>query len=72
MRSHFAVLLGTHADFTPVMLYEWRSLDPTQSRSIADLKDACEIEWMPALHALHASGALYAKPAVARLFILAR
>ena len=69
VRSHFEVLLGTHADFTPVMLYEWRSLDPAQSQSIAALKDAYESEWMPVLDALHASGALQATPAVARLFI---
>lgn len=69
VRSHFEVLLGTHADFTPVMLYEWRSLDAAQSAGIAALKDAYENEWMPVLHTLHASGALQATPAMARLFI---
>ena len=69
VRNHFDVLLGTHADFTPVMLYEWRSLDAAESTVIAALKDAYESEWMPVLHALHAEGALQATPAVARLFM---
>ena len=69
VRNHFEVLLGTHADFTPVMLYEWRSLDAAESTVIAALKDAYESEWMPVLHALHAEGALQATPAVARLFM---
>ena len=69
VRNHLEVLLGAHADFTPVMLYEWRSLDTAQSRSIAALKDAYEGEWAPVLDALHASGALQATPAVARLFV---
>lgn len=69
VRNHFDVLLGTHADFTPVMLYEWRSLDAAKSAEIAALKDAYESEWMPVLNALHASGELQATPAMARLFM---
>lgn len=69
VRSHLEVLLGSHADFTPVMLYEWRSLDAVQSRDIAALKDSYENAWMPVLDALHANGALQATPAVARLFV---
>ena len=69
VRNHFDVLLGTHADFTPVMLYEWRSLDAADSGEIAALKDAYERQWMPVLQALHASGELQATPAVARLFM---
>ena len=69
VRNHFDVLLGSHADFTPVMLYEWRSLDAGQSKGIAALKDDYENQWLPVLEALHASGALQATPAMARLFI---
>lgn len=69
VRNHFEVLLGPHADFIPVMLYEWRSLNAEQRQGIARIKDAYEGAWMPVLQALHASGALKADPAMARLFI---
>ena len=69
VRHHFEVLLGPNADFIPVMLYEWRSLNSAQRKDIAAIKDAYESAWMPALQALHAAGALKADPALARLFI---
>ena len=69
VRSHFGVLLGPHADFIPVMLFEWRALNTVQRLGIAQLKDAYESEWIPVLQALHASGALKADPTTARLFI---
>ena len=70
VRNHFDVLLGTHADFTPVMLYEWRSLTPEQRHSIARLKTVYEAPWMPVLQALHQQGRLCTAPPLARLFIL--
>lgn len=70
VRHHFEVLLqGPKADFIPVMLYEWRSLNAEQRKGIAAIKDAYEGAWMPVLQALHAAGALRAEPATARLFI---
>ncbi|MBU6465269.1 MAG: TetR/AcrR family transcriptional regulator, partial [Burkholderiales bacterium] len=70
VRQHFEVLHGPHADFIPVMLYEWRSLTSTQRQDIAATKDAYEACWTPVLEALHRQGALRADPATARLFIL--
>ena len=70
VRHHFEVLLqGPKADFIPVMLYEWRSLNADQRKDIAAIKDAYEGAWMPVLQALHEAGALRADPAMARLFI---
>ncbi len=69
VRNHFAVLLGPDADFIPVMLYEWRSLNSEQRKGVSAIKDAYEGAWMPALQALHASGELRSDPALARLFI---
>ncbi|WP_169168145.1 TetR/AcrR family transcriptional regulator [Acidovorax sp. SRB_24] len=69
VRNHFEVLLGPNADFIPVMLYEWRSLNDGQRQDIDLVKDAYEDEWMPVLQALHAEGSLKANPATARLFI---
>ena len=70
VRQHFEVLHGPHADFIPVMLYEWRSLSSVQREEIAAVKDAYEACWTPVLEALHRQGALKAEPATARLFIL--
>ena len=70
IRHHFEVLLqGPKADFIPVMLYEWRSLNSAQRKDIAAIKDAYEGAWMPVLQSLHEQGALKADPAMARLFI---
>jgi TetR/AcrR family transcriptional regulator, cholesterol catabolism regulator len=69
VRHHFDVLLGPDSDFIPVMLYEWRSLNPTQSQAITALKDDYEAAWIPVLQALHDSGELKAPVRLARLMI---
>ncbi len=70
VRHHFEVLFGPEGDFIPVMLYEWRSLTPSQRESVTRLKAVYEAQWMPALRSLHAAGQLRAEPDVARLLIL--
>ena len=69
VRNHFDVLLGPGSDFIPVMLYEARSLSPSQRRVIADLQGGYEAVWIPVLEALHASGQLKADVKLARLLI---
>ncbi len=69
IRNHFEILLGKGADFIPVMLYEWRSLNARQRKQIALIKDHYEAVWVPLLEALHASGQLRCEPKLARLFI---
>jgi AcrR family transcriptional regulator len=69
VRNHFEVLLGPDSDFIPVMLYEWRRLDPDQVGEITGLKDAYEAVWVPVLAALHSSGQLAGDPVLARLMI---
>jgi AcrR family transcriptional regulator len=69
VRNHFEVLLGPDSDFIPVMLYEWRRLDPEQVGEITALKDAYEAVWVPVLTALHSSGQLAGDPVLARLMI---
>jgi hypothetical protein len=51
------------------MLYEWRSLDAAQRKSIALVKDSYEALWMPVLKALARQGALGTAPSLARLLI---
>ena len=67
---HFDVLLGVGNDFVPVMLYEWRSLQPKQRKAMRLLGENYEALWMPTLNALHAGGQLRAPAALARLLIL--
>ena len=69
VRNHFEVLLGPDSDFIPVMLYDWRRLDPDQVGEITALKDAYEAVWVPVLTALHSSGQLAGDPVLARLMI---
>ena len=68
--AHFEVLLGAGNDFVPVMLYEWRSLQPRQRKSLALLIAEYESLWMPVLLMLHAQGRLRAPVGLARLLIL--
>lgn len=68
--AHFEVLLGTGNDFVPVMLYEWRSLQPRQSKALALLIAEYEALWNPVLVLLCAQGRLRAPVGLARLLIL--
>ena len=70
VHTHFLVLLGAQSDFIPVMLYESRSLTPTQRDMLSALQSQYENLWVPVLKALHASGHLRAPVVLARLLIL--
>lgn len=67
VRGHFEVLLGTHSDFIPVMLYEWRSLNATQRARIAQLQSEYELLWTPVFDALHALGHLRGELKLAKM-----
>lgn len=69
VRNHLDILLGPDADFIPVMLYEWRSLNPRQRKQITLIKDEYEAVWTPVLLALHAAGRLGCEVKLARLMI---
>ena len=69
VRNHFEVLLGTNSDFVPVMLYEWRTLDATQTEKVNAPKARYEAAWVPVLQQLHASGHLAGDPGLVRLMI---
>ena len=45
IRAHFDTLHGRGRDFIPVMLYEWRSLNPRQRSAIAKLQREYEAVW---------------------------
>ena len=70
VRAHFDVLLGAGSDFIPVMLYEWRSLEPAQRAGVARLQRDYEHAWAEVLQALAAAGCIRADARVARLMML--
>lgn len=70
VQIHFEVLLGPGNDFVPVMLYEWRSLQPRQRKAMGTLVAAYEALWMPVLTSLHERGQLRAPVGLSRLLIL--
>jgi AcrR family transcriptional regulator len=70
VRAHFDVLLGPGSDFIPVMLYEWRSLEPAQRAEISRLQRDYEAAWADALLALSAAGSIRADARMARLMML--
>jgi AcrR family transcriptional regulator len=70
VQAHFEVLLGPGNDFVPVMLYEWRSLQPSQRKALAALVAEYESLWTPVLLALQSGGQLQAPVGLSRLLIL--
>lgn len=69
IKNHFEILLGPGSDFIPVMLYEWRSINPHQRALIAGLQARYEAAWIPVLQALFDAGQLTADVKLARLLI---
>ncbi len=69
IKNHFDILLGPGSDFIPVMLYEWRSINPRQRALIADLQAQYEAAWIPVLQTLFDAGLLKADVKLARLLI---
>jgi TetR/AcrR family transcriptional regulator, cholesterol catabolism regulator len=56
VHAHLQTLLAPNNDFIPVMLTEWRSLDPDSQSRIIDLKDRYEAIWTRVIDRLHRSG----------------
>ena len=69
IKNPFEILLGPGSDFIPVMLYEWRSINPHQRALIAGLQARYEAAWIPVLQALFDAGQLTADVKLARLLI---
>jgi AcrR family transcriptional regulator len=57
VRAHLETLLGPGQDFIPVVLYEWRSLDPPSRRKIKVLLKRYETIWQGVIAALQQEGA---------------
>lgn len=56
VRTHLDTLLGPGQDFIPVVLYEWRSLQPAARRKIKVLLKRYETIWQEVIAALQRNG----------------
>jgi AcrR family transcriptional regulator len=56
VRAHLETLLGPGQDFIPVVLYEWRSLEPASRRTIKVLLKRYEAIWQAVIAALQQDG----------------
>jgi hypothetical protein len=56
VRTHLDTLLAPGQDFIPVVLYEWRSLEPSSRRRVAVPLKRYESVWREAIDALQRAG----------------
>ena len=56
VRTHLDTLLGAGQDFIPVVLYEWRSLEPAARHRVSVLLKRYEAVWEAALAQLRVAG----------------
>lgn len=56
VRTHLDTLLAPGQDFIPVVLYEWRSLEPSSRRRVAVPLKRYEAVWREAIDALRHTG----------------
>ncbi len=56
LRTHIDTLLGPGQDFIPVLLYEWRSLEPAARPRIVELQRRYEAVWDEVIGQLQDSG----------------
>jgi AcrR family transcriptional regulator len=56
VRTHLDTLLGPGQDFIPVVLYEWRSLEPVSRRRVTVPLKRYEAVWRDAIDALQRTG----------------
>lgn len=70
VRAHLGVIHDKGRDFVPVMLSEFRELEPATRREIIALRDRYERIWQRALERLRAEGQVRRADRYARLFAL--
>jgi len=68
VRVHLETICGDGHDFIPVMLYDWRSLTPTNRRRVIALKDRYDALWQKVTDDLQAQGIMGGDAQLARLF----
>jgi TetR/AcrR family transcriptional regulator, cholesterol catabolism regulator len=69
VRAHLETILSPGQDFIPVLLYDWRSLEPTARPRVVALQKRYEAVWGRVIAQLHASGDWAAPTRVDRLLM---
>lgn len=69
VRSHLETVLGEGHDFIPVLLYDWRSLNPDLQQRIIGLKDRYDERWQQVLSELKGAGLIKDDGKVVRLLL---
>jgi AcrR family transcriptional regulator len=69
IRCELESILGGTSEAMTVLVYEWRSLSPSNQKNILKLRDRYEGLWMDALNAAKAEGLLVAEPFILRRFL---
>ena len=70
IRAQLGTILEEGNDFIPVLLYDWRSLNPANRRRIVALKDRYDALWQQLIDALADAGELAGDTQLARLLVL--
>src|SRR3954465_6123893 len=70
IRAQLGTILEEGNDFIPVLLYDWRSLTPTNRRRIVALKDRYDALWQQVIDDLQRVGRMPGDPQLMRLLIL--
>ncbi len=69
LRTHLDTLLGPGQDFIPVLLYEWRSLEPEARPRIVELQRRYEAVWDEVIGTLRRTGEWAAPTSIDRLLM---
>ncbi len=69
LRTHLDTLLGPGQDFIPVLLYEWRSLEPQARPRIIELQRRYEAVWDRVIDELQQSGEWVQQTRIDRLMM---
>jgi AcrR family transcriptional regulator len=70
VRSHLETVLAEGHDFIPVLLYDWRTLNPDLQARIIDLKDRYDHLWQQMLGQLKQAKLIRSDSKVVRLLLL--
>jgi AcrR family transcriptional regulator len=69
VRAHLETILSPGQDFIPVLLYDWRSLEPAARPKVVALQKRYEAVWDRVITQLHESGDWAAATRVDRLLM---
>ena len=70
VRTHLSTLFDEGHDFIPVLLYDWRALEPANRAKIIAVKDRYDAVWQTMLRELKRAGLVRTDSRLARLLVI--